>query len=285
MLRQPRPSVPHESRYVQVARLAYRMAQRTMRRYSHRNSPHTYTQAQVAACTFMVFYFHKSYRDGEELLWACDSIRQVLQLASVPDHSTLCRMYHKLNRRRLLRQLRYLVDQHAAGEDYIALDSTSFSQSQASSYFQTRRGGRLRDWYRGAYAVGTASQLILAAASDGGRTLNDVCFLLPLKQQARYAAHAHTLFLADAGFDAQTVDAHDVIPPIRRGNKLVAPARRARADLVSQARLDGLFGQRWKVETVNSVTKRLFGESVRSRSRRLKRREPIFKAVVYNLHR
>lgn len=274
-----------ESRYVTVARLAYQLTQRTLRRYSHRNSRHTYTQAQVAACTFMVFYFDRSYRDGEELLKASDQIQRVLALSTVPDYSTLCRMYHKLDRRRLLRQLRYLVDQQRPREDYVALDSTSFSQSQASSYFQTRRGGYLRDWYRGAYAVGTASQLILAAESDVGRTLNDVRFLKPLKQQARYATHAQTVFLADAGFDAHTVDDHDLIPPIRRGRRLRAPERRARADLVSHARLDGLYGQRWKVETVNSVTKRLFGEAVRSRRRPLKRREPILKAVVYNLHR
>lgn len=275
----------HESRYVTVARIACQMCKRTLRRYSHPNSPHTYTQAQVAACTLLVFYFNKSYRDGEELIKASDQICRLLALDTVPDHRTLCRMYHHLDRRRLLRQLRYLVDQQAPCEDYIAFDSTSFSQSQASSYFQTRRGDRLRDWYRGAYAVGTHSQLILAAEADGGRTLNDVRFLNPLKRQVRYAAHADTLFLAEAGFDAHDVDERDLIPPIRRGNHLRAPARRARAELLAQARLDGLFGQRWKVETVNSVTKRLFGEAVRSRTRRLKLREPMLKAVVYNLHR
>lgn len=274
-----------ESRYVRVARIAYQVTRRVLRRYSHRHSPHTYTQPQVAACTLLVFYFHKSYRDAEELLLASDQILQVLGLRRVPDHSTLCRMYHTLDRRRLFRCLHYLVQQQVGHEDYVALDATSFSQSQASSYFRTRCGHPLRDWYRGAYAVGTASQLILAAASDGGRTLNEVRFLEPLRAGARPYAHADTLFLADAGFDAQTVGDHDLIPPIRRGRRLKAPARRARADLVAQARLDGLYGQRWKVETVNSVIKRLFGEAVRSRSRRLKRREPILKAVIYNLHR
>lgn len=274
-----------ESRYVTVARIAYQLTKRTLRRYSHPNSPHTYTQPQVAACTLLVFYLNKSYRDSEELIQASDQICRVLELDTVPDHSTLCRMYHRLDRRRLLRLLRYLVEQQMPSEDAIALDSTSFSQSQASSYFRTRRGEPLCDWYRGAYAVGTTSQLILAAEADGGRTLNDVRFLNPLKRQSRYAAHTHTVFLADAGFDAHDVDEHDLIPPIRRGHHLRAPERRARADLVSQARLDGLFGQRWKVETVNSVIKRLFGEAVRSRPRHFKLREPILKAVVYNLHR
>jgi hypothetical protein len=51
------------------------------------------------------------------------------------------------------------------------------------------------------------------------------------------------------------------------------------------ARLDGLYGQRWKTETVNSVIKRKFGDTIRSRSTRLQLREPIIKALVYNIHR
>jgi Transposase DDE domain len=274
-----------ESRYVQVARLTYRLTQGVLRRYRHRNSPHHYTQPQVAACTLLVFYLNKSYRDGEEWLLASDQVCQALQLQHVPDHSTLCRMFHQLDRRRLFRLLNYLLAQLMPCEDYLALDSTSFSPSQASSYYRARSGWLMRDWFRGAYAVGTDSQLIVAAASDAGRTLNDVRFLEPLRARARPYTHAETLYLADAGFDAQTVGEHDLIPPIRRGNRLKSAARQARADLVAQARLDGLFGQRWKAETVNSVIKRLFGESVRSRTRKAKRREPLLKALIYNIHR
>jgi hypothetical protein len=49
--------------------------------------------------------------------------------------------------------------------------------------------------------------------------------------------------------------------------------------------LDGLFGQRWQSETVHAVIKRLFGDVIRSRSWQLQRREPMLKALVYNLHR
>ncbi|MCB8976372.1 MAG: hypothetical protein H6657_27135 [Ardenticatenaceae bacterium] len=60
--------------------------------------------------------------------------------------------------------------------------------------------------------------------------------------------------------------------------------RQARADLVAVARLDGLFGQRWKVETVISVIKRKFGDAIRARKYYLQRREPAIKMLVYNLH-
>jgi hypothetical protein len=274
-----------ESRYVQIARIAYQLTKRSLRKYSHRNSPQTYSQPQVAACTLLVFYLNKSYRDGEDWLLASDQVCRVLELPAVPDHSTLNRMFHKLNRVRLLRLLRYLLEQQAPREAVLALDSTGYRPSQASAYYQTRSGRRYRDWFRGAYAVGTASQLILAARESPGGSANDACFLLPLKRGARPYVKRNGLTLADAGFDCQAVTARDLIPPIRRHGKLVAPERKARADLVSQARLDGLFGQRWKTETVHSVIKRKFGDTVRSRSLRAQRREPILKAVIYNIHR
>ncbi len=57
------------------------------------------------------------------------------------------------------------------------------------------------------------------------------------------------------------------------------------AELVEWAKASGLYGQRWKVETVISGIKRKFGDGVRSRKLRLARREVLAKGVVYNLHR
>ena len=88
--------------------------------------------------------------------------------------------------------------------------------------------------------------------------------------------------LADSGFDSAKIGPRDIIPPIRRGGDLKATQRKARAELVSQARLDGLFGQRWKDETVHSVIKRKFGDAVRSVKRACQNRES---RVIYNAHR
>ena len=82
--------------------------------------------------------------------------------------------------------------------------------------------------------------------------------------------------------DSAKIGPRDIIPPIRRGGDLKATQRKARAELVSQARLDGLFGQRWKDETVHSVIKRKFGDAVRSVKRACQNRES---RVIYNAHR
>lgn len=181
--------------------------------------------------------------------------------------------------------LRYLLAQQAPREAVIALDATGYTSSHASAYYQTRSGKRQRGWFHAAYAVGTDSQLILAAHEDHARGPNDVRFLQPLKRDARAFVTRDYLVLADRGFDCRAVGERDLIPPIRRHRKLVAPERIARDEWVAQARLDGLYGQRWKCETVHSVIKRKLGDSLRSRSLRLQRRESILNAVLYNIHR
>jgi len=80
-----------ESRYVKVARIAYRLTQQALPRYSHPKSPHHFTLPQLAACVLMMFYLDISYRDMEEWLLATDQVCRELELPRVPDHTTLQR--------------------------------------------------------------------------------------------------------------------------------------------------------------------------------------------------
>lgn len=279
-----------ESRYVKVARLAYQLAAKVLPTYSHPKSKHAYRLPQLAASVLLMFYLDLSYRDMEEWLLASDRVVQVLELRSVPDHSTLQRTYQKL-RRQYLDQMQavFLSEVHQSEEAVIAVDSTGFSPSQASLHYLTRSGRRYHAWVKGVYAVGTCSQYILAWGYGRGPS-SDGPHLAPLRRAvARYACHHGRrrawLLLADSGFESPALQEGDLVPATWRAGKRPHPERQARNELVAQARLDGLFGQRWKTETVNSVIKRRFGSAIRSRRTRLQNREPIVKALLYNLHR
>lgn len=278
-----------ESRYVTATKIAYRLTSQVLPKYSHVKSPHRFELPQLAACVLMMFYLDLSYRDMEEWLLATDKVCQALGLRRVPDYTTLQRTYKKLRNPDFEKMKNQILEEEQIQEEVIASDSTGFSPGQASLYYQTRSGRTYEHWLKGAYAVGTDSQYILAWKAGLGPG-NDAVYLNALKRgSARYGMHKKNrrtwLMLADAGFDAQELHPLDIIPPIRRGGNTVDPARKARSDLVSAARLDGLFGQRWKTETVNSVIKRKFGDTIRSRSKRLQACEPIIKALVYNIHR
>jgi hypothetical protein len=279
-----------ESRYVTVARLSYQIAQASLPRYSHPKSPQHFTLPQLAACVLLTFYLRLSYRDMEEWLLASDQVRQVLHLPRVPDHSTLARAFRKLKQTDLTAMRQNLLEQLQPEEEAIAVDTTHFRLQHASAYYMTRTGRTYRDWVKGGYAVGAKSQLVLGWRSGRGLASgSDVGYLSPLRRQVgRWGKHERGrrawVLLGDAGFDGKTTRSDDLIPVQRRHHDLKAPARKARADLVAAARLDGLYGQRWKVETVNSVIKRKLGDTIRSRSRHLQFREPLLKALVYNFH-
>lgn len=283
-----------ESRYVQLARLAYASAQASLPVYSHAKSPHRYTLPQLAACVLVGMHQRKSYRDMEELLLASAEIRSVLGLTTqVPNYATLQRTYKKISatdwERMFTTLLLALHDGAGLEEEYVAIDSTYFAPTQASSTFLTKTGRKRALYFTGAFAVGTQSHFILAVCSGTGPG-SDVPYLKPLRQKAlrfgvqRHSGRRYQTVLADKGFDGRTVREGDLIPVIRRGNSVRNPKLVARDELVAQARLDGKMGQRWKVETVNSVIKRMFGEHIRSRRDDLRVKEPIVKALVYNLH-
>lgn len=273
-----------KSRYVVFVELAYRLAQKTFPTYSHAKSPHLYTLPQLIACVLLMQYVRKTYRDMEEWLLASDAVCEALGLETIPDHTTLYRAAKRLKVKTLDQMYRTLLDDLDVQEDQMAVDTTGFRPTQASLHYLSRSGGLYKQFYKGAYLVGTQSQYILAAGSGRGPAA-DTPFLAPLRRKGRrYARRGKPLLLADSGFDGKQVRAGDLIPPQRRGGVLQRPDRVARLELVSQARLDGLYGQRWKCETVNSVIKRKLGDEIRARKYWHRHRDPILKGLVYNLH-
>ena len=143
--------------------------QEALPRYSHPKSPHHFTLPQLAACVLLMYYLDFSYRDMEEWLLATDQVSQALELPRIPDHTTLQRTYKKLHMLDFEKMKNQLLDENGVEEEGIASDSTGFSPGQASLYYQTRTGRIYQRWAKGVYAVGTASQFILAWRSGWGR--------------------------------------------------------------------------------------------------------------------
>lgn len=271
------------SHYQVVAKIAYEVAKSHLPLYCHKNSPHRFTWPQLTACVLMTFYLNFSYRDMEDWLLVSDTICRSLHLKAIPDHTTLCRAFHKLSIGLLRSLQRLLLERMQLKEFAIGIDSTGFRTDQASAYYSFRNGRPKKDWVKGAYAVGVSTQFILGTCASYGR-YQDSVLLKSLRRQSRPYALKKYVLLADAGFDGRQIQLGDIVPPVRRHGTLRAPERVARAELVAQARLDGLYGQRWKCETVHSVIKRKFGDTVRSRTTRLHFREVFVKGLIYNIH-
>ena len=223
-----------ESYYQRVAEIAYDIAKRQLPIYCHKNSPHRFTWPQLAACVLMTFYLDCSYRDMEDWLLVSDKICRSLDLQEIPDHSTLCRAFHRLGIGYLRAMQRLLLQKAHLEEMVVGLDSTGFRTDQASAYYSFRNGRPKKDWVKGAYVVGTASQFIIGTCASY-RRYQDSVLLNSLRREAKAYTLRKCVILADAGFDGRQIKAGDIIPPVRRHGALRAPERIARAELVAQA--------------------------------------------------
>lgn len=276
-----------ESRFVIFARLAHDLAKEEFAPYSHPKSPRKYTQPQLVACLLLMHRMSLTYRDMEDWLLASDAVVTELGLKQVPTYSTLARAAARLLTLGRLEKLNTrLLREVGVEEEAVAVDATGFQLTQASGYYINRRGWKISLYWKGFFGVGLQSLFILGRSQSYGPG-HDGSQLETLRRRVRpFMRRGHWLLLADGGFDVRTVRPHDLIPPRRTGRKhsIVDPIRQARADLVAAAQLDGLFGQRWKVETVISVIKRKFGNAIRARKYNLQRRETAIKMLVYNLY-
>lgn len=273
-----------------MAKMAHQIAKAVIKPYTHPNSPQVYTQPQLVACVLLKIYLNISYRDMEEWLAASDRLCEALELEWIPDHTTLYRAYQRL-REPILRQLNYLLLRHCeVVESAVAVDATGLRTSKASQHYITRSGKKFTNWFKGFFAVGIERQFILSWCSDKGPGGLDAKHLNRLRQRAKPFAYRvknrlEWIILGDKGFDGKDALPTDLIPPRQARRRAKRRDRILRADLTDMARLDGFFGQRWKVETVNSVVKRLMGDVLPSRKYRHIHRDVGMKAIAYNLHR
>jgi Transposase DDE domain len=109
-------------------------------------------------------------------------------------------------------------------------------------------------------------------------------------RQAVGRARIGTL-LADADFDAEwvheSVRSHGIrsIIPAKRGRPTEKPPtgrwRRRMKTRFSQYKAK--YGQRWQVETVNSMIKRRLGSALRARKYQNQCRETVLRAITYNV--
>jgi hypothetical protein len=85
-------------------------------------------------------------------------------------------------------------------EDAIALDSTGFELTQASSYYLTRHNTTRQTYIRGVFSVGTCSQMILGWRTGFGPGA-DMGYLNPMRREA----HAYGRMVRGQRWKCETV--------------------------------------------------------------------------------
>lgn len=287
-----------------ILQVAHALGKERLPKYWHRFSPKKFTVAQLFACLVLKEFFRLDYRKLSALLEDAPSLRAVVGLERVPHFST----FQKAAARLLVsRRVQWLLDEtvRAATTSRImkksvamaAIDGTGFETRHISAYFVKRRARACKTGYETTvytrYPTANmicdcASHLVLGVVTGRGPGPDDPYFRPVLKQAA--ARVKIVALLADAGYDSEA--AHAYARDTWDARTLI-PATRGRP---TQRRLKGYwrqrmrmrfnakkYGQRWQIETVNSMIKRSMGSALRARTYWSQSREISLRVLTHNI--
>ena len=299
------------NRLLTFTRLAYDVAGRAIPERAHRFAPKRYTQPQLLACLLVKEYLRLDYRTAQEVLDTSDGLRKALGLTVVPDYTTLWRFAHDkatavVVAEALVETVRLFK---ASGHDpppgpaLVAVDSTGLFCGHASRYFEhrARRERKQRAYQKWAAALWTGPQLVLAQLSKPG-PCGDYPDLPPLVE-ASLVSVPGALVLADAGYDSEANHVFcrerlgvQTLIPAKTRRYVAGPTGRYRAEMVASLGCVTLgaagrpgprktYGQRWLVETLMSVLKRKWGESLSARLPAMQDAQALLRGLIYNVYR
>lgn len=287
-----------------ILQAAHDVAFERLRAYSHPCSPQKFTQPQLFACLVLKEFLRLDYRKLAALLADSLELARSIGLERIPHFTTFQKAARRLLRSDRAHRLLDETVRQAIARDAMkrkvklaAIDGTGFESRHTSSYFVKRRAKCRKNEYqtttysRYPYAVfvcDCASHMILAVETGRGPGPEDKYFQPSVSQTAR-RTRVETL-LGDAGFDAEghhkfareEQGMRTVIPPTRGRPTDKLPKGRWRRVMATRFNKDK-YGQRWQVETVNSMIKRLQDSALRARKYWSQHREIILRVLTHNL--
>lgn len=279
--------------------VAHAIGRQALPEYAHRCSPKTYTLPQLFACLVLKTFLRTDYRGVEAFLKDLPGIGEAIGLKCVPDHSTLqkaaVRIFGSHNTEKLLAaSLRmHLGRRKKIGT--VAADSSGLESGHRSPYFVRRRARGQKQAQNPLYQTSTytrfpkltllvdcQSHMVLSMLTSTGPSpdMHDLPALLAGVPMGVVLSR----IVADAGFDSQANheylrDEHgmvSIIPPtIGRATDKPFTGRYRELMRRRWPHYQAAYGQRWQVETVNSMIKRnltdeLMAQRFQSRCREMR---------------
>jgi hypothetical protein len=189
---------------LEVASLCMRLGGKHVEPYSHRNSPHGFTQRQLLTCLVLKAYRKATDRGVIELLEVSEGLRARIGLEGLPHFTTLQKFARQSSILEVIdAMLLEIVRRFATDADEAAIDSTELETSSASAPDQARRGKSKNKDVKLSVCVMGGSLLPSGLVVRWGPN-KDKKEAPDLLAKAGTASQPKRLF-ADAGYDAEWV--------------------------------------------------------------------------------
>lgn len=287
-----------------ILQVAHALGKQRLRTYSHRFSPKKFTLPQLFACLVLKEFLRLDYRKLSALLEDAPSLAATIGLKQIPHFSTFqkaaARLLVSQRAQRLLDETIQTATQHRVMRKQVtlaAIDGTGFETRHISTYFVRRRERACKTGYQTTtytrfpsanILCDCGSHMILGVVTGRGPGPDDPYFKPTLKQ-AVSRAKLGTL-LADAGYDSEAAHIYareqcdtSTIIPATRGRPTKKRLRGYWRNLMKTRFNKIKYGQRWQVETVNSMIKRSMGSALRARTYWSQSREITLRVLTHNI--
>ena len=283
---------------------AYITAKNALPEYASRYSPKKFTQHQLFACLVLKIFWKTDYRGIVAMLADLPELRNVIGLTQVPHFTTLQKAEKRLLRSSaggaLLRSTIRLAIKTKIMKRKVklaAIDSTGFESHHISSYFVKRRQRGCKELYqttkytrypKASIICDSQSHIILAVKPGRGPSPDISDFKSTVGQAHSYVS-IETI-LADAGYDSEAnhhyardiLGIRTVIPPKHGRPSSKPPCGRWRRLMYKRFDREK-YGQRWQIETVNSMIKRLQSSALRAHEYWSQQREIVLRILTHNV--
>jgi len=217
------------------------------------------------------------------------SIKEKLDLDKIPHYTTLQKFVSRIPSSLfniILSKVLKLFYSHGEIAFITAIDATGFTSSYASHYYSKRTGKLRRSFLKTSIAVDTIKKVILGWKISQ-KTDHDVKHAKTLIRQSNKSRKSQC-YVMDKGYDSEEI--HTLIREEIKADSIVPLRERKRKRINGKYRkqlnveFDNIrYNRRNIIETIISVVKRKFGETLRARKVRNQVKEVKAKLIVYNI--